>query len=208
MSGNVWRVFIARTLLFLTPQALTPFLESQLKGIAPDSIIVYPENGALPVRNMLGKQKVPTVSVKVYRPAGRLNDRAIGKADELLALIDQRRPRAIEVVDDVMVTGATTRAIKEYIEAFFTTRFDVNANTWLLSAPKRTESKSGIDGVNILRSSFLYGSQNGSTVPTNSLSTWIFDDEKGQTVVESYARKYAKSNEFISFIQKLRSQRR
>jgi hypothetical protein len=49
-----------------------------------------------------------------------------------------------------------------------------------------------------------YKGQNGQP-PLNSLSTWVYDENKGEKVLQTYAAKYAQNPEqFLQFIFRLK----
>lgn len=204
--------FIDRRVLFFEPQELTTPLQDKLDGKENDgTFLVFPKNGGLQVEKRLETTNVTSGTFSIRRdPGDIIYGRIAGLNESTLEKIMDIKPDNIEVVDDVVVTGSTVREIKRFIESNVGRTFFWSLSVWLMSYPKKyISSPSGIYGVRSTTAAVVYTRESGGNAPLNSISTWMFDDEKGEIVLENYASKYANDNKnkFISYINKLKDKK-
>ena len=192
MNELNWRDFITRKILFLQPDELSPFIRSSLESNNEGSLAVFPLNGGRAVKNGLGELPLPFAELKIRRDQQDLSKRIISDPEWLLDTIATEKPEKINIVDDVVVDGITAREIRAFLQSRTGKSFAWILTTWLTCCPRKVKSASGVYGMESLSTSLVYRREDGLRVPTNSLSTWIYDQEKGDLVSSIYSNKYGR----------------
>ena len=200
-------MLLTQKLLFLNSESLMPTINSRISNLLDDTAAVFPLNGAKYVRDRLENPVIKGAFIKVVRPADNLSARNVSQKEECLDLLQKDKPERIEIIDDVEVGGATAKAIKEFVESKMGRTFCWGLTVWLMAYP-RNKVSSGVEGMKSTLASVLYQRQNGTIPPTNSISTWLMDSEKGDAVARSYSEKYAnKPKDFLNYISEMKKRR-
>ncbi len=229
------RRLLQPNLQFLAPHELSGNLEIALKrireGLAESKVaVLYPERGGIEVQKSLDLgsvlQKVEYQEFRVgstrYSPG---TPPIIVLTQSLVDSLKQRTYNTILVVDDVIVTGETLKAVQnqicfetdevndtEYNQSLRFSWSEVElkrlplnwyAASWLTSAKPKTQKPTLSEYRRVL-TGLYYKGEKGLT-PVNSISTWVFDETKGQQILEAYAQKYAQDPQvFCEFIAELK----
>ena len=204
--------FISNNLVFLDPTTLTTPLQERLDSLDTGTLFVFPKNGALPVKDNLTMDNLPTAVIKVKRdPKALLFGRIIEEEEQLMDMVMTLKPERIEIVDDVIAKGSTVAEIRRFTQERANQTFLWSTSCWLMSFPEKWNlNPSGISYFDQSMTSMVYAGVSGRQTPLNSLSTWFFDDEKGKQILYRYTEKYAqygKGPAFIDFINQLADQR-
>jgi hypothetical protein len=199
--------FINKRVVWLQADELTPPVQTQIDSLDDGTIIIFPKNGGLKVKDNLNANGRTTCSIRVSRkPEDLAYGRIVSETEQLLDWIQTLKPQSLQIVDDVVATGATVREIKRTTEQAVNTTFAWAVTCWLMRYPEKTNlTPSGIYTFDQATAALVYAGQSGRHTPVNSVSTWIQDEEKGETVLKGYARKYTLSPQaFVDFINQLK----
>lgn len=216
---------------FVAPQELSDnlgmTLNRECRELAEKKVaVLFPGRGGVAVQESIDRRNIfPNVDYQEFRVgATRSFPRAIPAIILPEVLIESLRQRiydTILVVDDVIVTGETLKAVQQkiYLETdevnyekynqslrFSWSEVEINrlplswyAASWLTSAKPKTQATTLSEYQQVL-TCLYYKGERGQT-PVNSLSTWVLDEIKGQKVLEAYAKKYATDPQaFVKFI--------
>jgi hypothetical protein len=220
-----------RSLDFLEPEIVFENLLALLpKELLNDQkiAIIYPANGGLLLKSILNINEYNKEYVVEAKRDVVNSMRIISLPKKLLDNLMNDKINTILVLDDVIVSGSTLKAIQDEVykqtdivdesmcnqgERFswisgVKKRLDLK---WfagsLMTSARRTKDKREQDenlmGFEKVFTSIYYKGEGGFT-PVNSISTWVYDENKGDGVLLSYANKYANNpDEFIKYVKSL-----
>ena len=217
----------AKKIAFLEPDIYSKELiqlipESLLKD--PSTSIIYPKRGGLIVRKSINLERVSQYSIQAKRD-GVNSTPYVNIPKQMLANLSNGDTKNILILDDVIVTGSTLDAIRskvyeltdivDYSDYNQSLRFAPTTTTtkrlpikWYAGAlminARPNDQENNLNNFEKIFTPIYYKGQNGQT-PVNSISTWVFDKEKGDLVLSRYAEKYSTNPEkFYLFIKSLK----
>lgn len=197
-------------------RSMNRLLEEKLSQLDPErSVLIFPGSGSQAVKDLMPKEVFnyfPSLNLEVCRVVSP--DMSINRVDVKTGknVIRQLLPIRIEtcvIVDDVLASGSTTQAIRDFIDP----RKELNwyTSVWMALSPLQSkqrkqpdEFQSGLPGFNNVFTSLVYQGKNG--IPANnSLSSFAQSGVKANAVIDGYKRKYVEDEEtFDSAINQLR----
>lgn len=195
-----------KNLVFLDPDELSSPLRERFNQLDSGTLLVFPKNGALQVKDRLDVTNCSSAVIKVSRKQNDLlYGRNIEEPEEMLDMLATVKPEKIEIVDDVIAKGATVSEIRKYFEEISNQTYLWSASCWLMCLPsKKNQNSSGLPDIQQVTTNVVYSGADGRQTPLNSISTWTFDQMKGQTILNQYAQRYATDpTGFIQFINEL-----
>lgn len=218
-------------LIVFKPDGLSRILEMSMvklgESLAGQRIaVLYPKNGGLKVRDTL---RINSTLLSCKIDEFEVNSQRfepntapfVEPPKEFVERVKECSYDCIVIVDDVIVSGKTMDAIRKatYLETDVIDSLNYNPSTrfgwsdirrtriplkwygcsWMIA--RRKEQSITLEGFEKIQSGLCYKGETGQP-PVNSISTWTNDRIKGQTILESYAKKYARDPEkFIRFIK-------
>jgi len=215
---------------FLEPEVVFENLLSLLpKELLNDkkTVIIYPANGGLLLKNMSNIDECnKEYVVEAKRDSVNLVP-TISLPEELIINLKNDKIEKILILDDVIVSGSTVKAIQD--EVYRQTdivdelinkkgeRFSWTSNLikrldlkWfagsLMTSERRKKDKGQNENLKGFEKVFtsIYYKGDGGFTPVNSVSTWVNDEFKGDLVLLNYANKYSNNpDEFIKYIKSL-----
>lgn len=168
------------------------------KSQGKTTIMMFPMNGALVIKNLLGDnfEDYPLVDVQTQRRIDMTTGATLGvdisNQEEIKEILSRLEPENIIIVDDVIVTGSTLRAIKNAFSIDSTSQWYACSLMALSPLQNRQRSKtspSSIEGYDSINAVVVYQGLSG-TPAVNSLSTLIGDSDKSNAVRSRYMVKY------------------
>jgi hypoxanthine phosphoribosyltransferase len=193
--------------------------------------VLYPLQGGAIVQKNLNIENVFSNQVYIQQFAidtKRLQPNSSPSVVLPIPLVDQLKNKQLDtilVVDDVIVTGTTIDQIKyqiyeetdeyDYSRYEQGLRFDYGeieltrlplewfAASWLTYAKPKVQVKT-LSVFQQIYTGIYYKGEKDQT-PVNSLSTWIYDENKGQKVLTNYANKYTNNpSDFTNYVNSLK----
>jgi len=220
-----------RNLVFLEPEVVFENLLKRLlqEGLLNDqkTAILYPANGGLLLKNMLN---IDERNMEYIVGASRDIDLMpmISLPGELINNLKNNKISTILVLDDVIVNGSTLKAVQDEVyiqtnivddsmsnqggrfswDSSLTKRLNLKwvAGSLMTSERRRKDEKKQNENLKSFEKVFtqIYYRGESGYVPVNSISTWVYDKNKGDTVLLNYANNYTKNpDEFINYVKSL-----
>lgn len=178
-----------------------------LRLLKPDklknTLVVYPGNGALAVKKYL-TSLAPDIFEGVYVPTYRemINK---GKFNISVDLPDElpHNFSRILVVDDVVASGQTARAIACALARKLGNLPPVNLACWLMLDKQDQYYPAGLPYYQSVYSAYILKGNGVSRPPINSLSCLLSDEGKYETVKKAYLDRYLGSGQTLEKIKDL-----
>lgn len=232
---NECRQLLSPSIEFVEPEALSTDLREVLyqsnRALAGvNTAVVYPKRGGLAVQKSIDlRSALPDVNLQEFGIEAFRSYRnappTITAPRELINSLQQGLFKAILVVDDVIVTGETLREVQQeiyretdkvdesrYVPDLRFSWADIEidrlpikwyAASWLTYAKHKVQASTLLEYQRVFTGIYYKGEK--GQPPLNSISTWVYDERKGQQVLTAYAQKYATNPEgFCRFIAELR----
>src|SRR3989344_168576 len=159
------------------------------------SLLIFPGNGAKVLKDLMPEELVggfPSIEISTQRKVDPQTGAVLGVDIIRKPKIDTKIDNIL-IVDDVIATGTTLRAIKDSISLRNANWFACSMMTLspIQNRQRSKESACGIDGYSSITCPIVYQGTTG-TPPLNSLSNFIGVSEKSEMVRERYIQKYVK----------------
>lgn len=197
-------LFTTRTIQVVSGAEATIKLLSSLRPYSKqlaDFLVVYPLYAGIIVKDYIKKttQKVPDysqlgfLSNGIELPVKRLPN---GRGQYSISVDKERletekKPKGVLVIDDVVASGNTAYAIQAEVKKVFGGDIPCYFATWLVvEPPSSTISKSGVPLSDKAFASYVVRGNMMSRPPINSLSCFLQEGRKAETVKREYYRKY------------------
>lgn len=208
-------------LLVFTTSDLAETMNRRLVAILSNSdpantILIFPGNSAQDVKNLLPEEvrsTFPQLDIPVRRQLGA--NMAVSGVFVLTPptlLSDRNDGNRCIIIDDVIATGATAQAVRDWIDP--SGRQEWQATSWMSLSPIQVKDRrrndryqSGLPIFTLVETALVYQGLKG-TPPNNTLSTFLGTNEKSEAVRTRYIEKYVQDAEgFASAIEQMRRAR-
>lgn len=176
-------------------------LINQKPEITNDAILVFPGEGA---KDMYRFVSVPEANERVFIPTQRtlINPGTFNLQVDYSPLPERINSRWVLILDDVVATGQTAITVARELKRRYT-NIKVAVGTWIMVEP-RTESPSGISGVDEVFATYVVRGNYVKQPPINSLSCFIRNYGKYDAVKNNFIKKYISDPDtFNSIINQL-----